>query len=85
MAYACISRKDMVKLLDFVQVERDVLIAHRDRTFTLRRHFTGDGELARAASLGNLCTKTKAMILEERFERRGQRGSLHIRFAFQEL
>jgi hypothetical protein len=84
MAYAHVSRKDMVKLLDFVHVERDSLIAHRDRTFTLRRRFTGDGELARAASLGNLCTKTKAVILEERFERRGQRGSLQVRFAFED-
>jgi hypothetical protein len=39
---------------------------------------------ARAASLGNLCTKTKAAILEERFERRGQRGSLQVRFAYEE-
>jgi hypothetical protein len=84
MAYAHISRKDMVKLLDFIHVERDTLVAHRDRTFTLRRRFTGDGELARAASLGKLCKNTKAVILEERFERCGQRGSLQIRFAYEE-
>ena len=85
MAYAYIPRNDMLKLLDFAHVERDTLIAHRDRTFTLRRRFNGDGELARAASVGKLCTNTKAMILEERFERKGQRGSLQIRFAYEDL
>jgi hypothetical protein len=52
--------------------------------YILRRRFTGDGELARAASLGNLCKNTKAVILEERFERRGQRGSLQVRFAYED-
>ena len=84
MAYAYIPRNDMLKLLDFAHVERDILVAHRDRTFTLRRRFTGDGEIARAASVGKLCKNTRAVILEERFGRRGQRGSLQIRFAYEE-
>jgi hypothetical protein len=75
----------MLNMLDFAHVARDTLLAHRDRTFTLRRRFTGDGELARAASVGKLCKNTKAVILQERFQRQGQRGSLQIRFAFQEL
>jgi hypothetical protein len=50
MAYAYIPRSGMVKLLDFAHVEHDTLIAHRDRTFTLRRRFTGRWELARAVA-----------------------------------
>jgi hypothetical protein len=52
--------------------------------FGLRRCVTGDGEIARAASLGKLCTNTKAVILEERFERKGHHGSLQVRFAFED-
>ena len=83
IAYAKLTRQQVLDLLFVSTVWHDSLTCHRDGSFTMRCGYDGSPILAEM-SIAALKKYTRAVILRERHARQGLNTFIEVHFAFEE-
>jgi hypothetical protein len=81
--YAKLTRKQVLGLLAVATVSHDVLICHRDGSFTIRCGYH-KSPVSAEANIVKLKKNTRAIVIKKRHICHGRDVAIEIRFAFEE-